>query len=118
MLKKDQEGLKNRALDKIYLEGDNKTMSIEEIKNSVAALADEYNISKVILFGSRASGNNRADSDIDLIVEFSKPVSLLKLSALKNRLEEITGFSVDIIHGPLRDDDMIEIDNEVVLYAA
>ena len=70
MLKKDQEGLKNRALDKIYLEGDNKTMSIEEIKNSVAALADEYNISKVILFGSRASGNNRADSDIDLIVEF------------------------------------------------
>ncbi len=93
-------------------------MSIEKIKKAVAALVDEYDISKVILFGSRTSGHDRADSDIDLIVEFSKPVSLLRLSALKNRLEESTGLSVDIIHGPLRDDDMIEIDDEVVLYAA
>lgn len=93
-------------------------MSIENIRKSIIGLVDEYQISKVILFGSRASGNNRADSDIDLIIEFLKPISLLRLSALKNRLEESTGLSVDIIHGPLRDDDMIEIDNEVVLYAA
>lgn len=93
-------------------------MSIENIRKSIIGLVDEYQISKVILFGSRASGNNHADSDIDLIIEFLKPISLLRLCALKNRLEEGTGLSVDIIHGPLRDDDMIEIDNEVVLYAA
>lgn len=93
-------------------------MSIEKIKMTIVALVDEYNISKVTLFGSRASGNNRSDSDIDLIIEFTKPVSIITLSSLKNRLEESTGLSVDIIHGPIREDDMIEINDEVVLYAA
>ena len=38
---------------------------IEEI----CALAENYNVKKVILFGSRARGDSRKKSDIDLAVE-------------------------------------------------
>ena len=93
-------------------------MTIEKIKEAILGLIDEYHISKVILFGSRANGTNRENSDIDLIVEFSGPVSLLTLSSITCRLEEMLQLEVDVIHGPIREDDMIEVKDEVVLYAA
>lgn len=93
-------------------------MTIEKIKEAILGLIDEYHISKVILFGSRANGTNRENSDIDLIVEFSGPVSLLTLSSITCRLEEVLQLEVDVIHGPIREDDMIEVKDEVVLYAA
>lgn len=93
-------------------------MTIEQIRDAVLGITEEYHISKVVLFGSRACGTNRENSDIDLIVEFSVPVSLLTLSSLTCRLEEILKLDVDVIHGPIRKEDMIEVKDEVVLYAA
>lgn len=93
-------------------------MTIETLKNKILLVTGEYPIQKITLFGSRAAGTNRADSDVDLIVEFSEPVSLLTLSGLKIQLEEILGLGVDIIHGPVREDDLIEVGKVVELYAA
>ena len=90
-------------------------MNIETIKNAVLKLIDQYPISKVILFGSRA---NRENSDIDLIMEFYAPVTLITLSAIKLSLEEMLHLSVDVIHGPVMEGDMIETGKEIVLYAA
>jgi len=64
-------------------------LTIEEIKKNVAEIAPKYNLKRVTLFGSRANGNFRDDSDVDLIVDFSAPVSLLDISELKIDLEEI-----------------------------
>lgn len=98
----------------------NQQLTIDKIKEAVLSIVHEYHIEKVILFGSHASGKNTISSDVDLIVEFKKGtfVSLLTISSIKNRLEEILHVSVDIIHGPIKADDMLEIDNEVILYAA
>ncbi len=93
-------------------------MTTEMIKNSVLSIVDEYPIKKIILFGSRAEGINREDSDVDLIMEFSMPVSLLTLSMIKLKLEEILHLSVDVIHGPIKETDLIEIGKVVELYAA
>lgn len=93
-------------------------MTIETIKNAVLELIDRYPISRVTLFGSRASGTNRENSDVDLIMEFYAPVTLVTLSAIKLSLEEMLCLRVDIIHGPVTEDDMIEVDQEVVLYVA
>lgn len=93
-------------------------MSIDTIKTAVLKLIDQYPISKVILFGSRANGTNRENSDIDLIMEFYAPVTLITLSAIKVSLEEMLHLSVDVIHGPVKESDMIEIGKEIVLYAA
>lgn len=93
-------------------------MSIDALKQIILEIVNDYAIGRVTLFGSRASGTNRDDSDIDLIVEFNKPVTLLTLSDLKDKLESLTGLDVDVIHGPIRDTDMIEVGEAVELYAA
>ena len=95
-------------------------LTIEEIKKVVAKIAPKYNLKKVTLFGSRASGNFRDDSDIDLIVEFAKEktVTLFTIANLMNCLEDNFGISVDVIHGPKNDSWLIEIDKEVEIYAA
>ena len=64
---------------------------IEEITRAVLKLVDQYSITKATLFGSRADGTNRGDSDIDLIMEFKIPVSLLTLSMIRIELEEMLG---------------------------
>ena len=94
-------------------------MTINEIKEKITELLiNKYPISKVILFGSRAAGTEDENSDIDLILEFSAPISLLTLSSIQCELEEALGVPVDVIHGPITKEDMIEIKNEVILYSA
>ncbi|MBE8949031.1 MAG: nucleotidyltransferase domain-containing protein [Quinella sp. 3Q1] len=94
-------------------------LTIEEIRNTVEKIAPKYKIKKVTLFGSRATKNYRENSDVDLIVEFeTKIISLFKLAGLMNELEEKFGVGVDIIHGPLEKDSMLEIKKEITIYAA
>ena len=93
-------------------------MTVEEIRKNVISFVEKYNISKIELFGSRAEGINKEFSDIDLIIEFSGPVTLMKLSQLRIDLEECLELDVDIIHGPIRENDMIEVGRRVELYAA
>ena len=93
-------------------------MTNAEIKNRLQQFVKKYSIKSMILFGSRAEGTNQDDSDVDLILEFSVPVSLIVLSKLKIEMEEALNLDVDIVHGPITEDDMLEIGKEVVLYAA
>lgn len=94
-------------------------LTVEYIKKTVKNLAPRYKIKKVTLFGSRATKNFRQDSDVDLIVEFEmNTVSLFILAGLMNELEEKFGVNVDIIHGPLKKDSMLEIEEEIEIYAA
>ena len=93
-------------------------MTIEVLKENIQKIAIEYPLKRVTLFGSRADGTNREDSDVDLIMEFLMPISLLTLSMIKVRLEEMLRWGVDIIHGPLEETDLIEVGKVVELYAA
>jgi hypothetical protein len=93
-------------------------MTIDFIKENILKLIGRYPIKKITLFGSRADGTNRIDSDVDLIIEFTAQVSILTLSQIKCELEELIGLNVDVIHGPIREDDMIEVGKVVELYAA
>lgn len=94
-------------------------LTTEKIRITIESIAEKYGIKKVKLFGSRATKNFRENSDVDLIVEFeTNSVSLFKLAGLMNELEEKFGVSVDIIHGPLTKDSMLEIEKEIEIYAA
>lgn len=93
-------------------------MALEMIQKAVLTLIPDYPVKRIVLFGSRASGTGREDSDVDLIMEFSEPVSLLTLSMIKIHLEELLNLDVDIIHGPIQETDLIEVDKEIELYAA
>ena len=93
-------------------------MTIEMLKSNILTIVNDYPIKRITLFGSRAAGTEHEDSDVDLIMEFSIPISLLTLSMIKLKLEEILKVGVDIVHGPIERADLIEIGKVVELYAA
>jgi uncharacterized protein len=59
-------------------------------------LADSYHVASLSLFGSVARGEARPDSDVDLLVEFSRPVGLFEFIGLQQRLDAILGCKVDL----------------------
>ena len=93
--------------------------TVEQIQDCVRIVSQEYALRKVDLFGSFANGTNTQQSDVDLLVEFLQPqVSLLTLSALKLRMDELLGLDVDIVHGPLPESSLLEVDRRIPLYGA
>jgi uncharacterized protein len=68
-----------------------------EMKNIILSHLKEYDPLKVGIFGSFARGDNKKDSDIDILVEFKESPSLLTLIKLENDLSEILGVKVDLV---------------------
>jgi predicted nucleotidyltransferase len=58
--------------------------------------AREHGVTNVRLFGSTARGEDRADSDIDLLVDFDSSQGLFPLVQLKIELEGLLGREVDL----------------------
>jgi len=57
----------------------------------------DNDISMVGIFGSTARGEAKESSDVDLLVRFAKPKSLLSLVRLERKLSEILGRKVDLL---------------------
>lgn len=75
--------------------------TIKEIKNILAKhmeiLESEYKVKSIGVFGSYIKGRQKKGSDLDILVEFFEPVSLLKFIHLENYLSEILGVRVDLV---------------------
>ena len=70
---------------------------IEKIKNKILPILKEAGVKKSSLFGSYARGEGTKNSDIDMLIEPPKKMSLFDLAGLKLDLEEVLGKEVDII---------------------
>jgi uncharacterized protein len=55
-----------------------------------------FGVKSLMLFGSVARDEGRTDSDVDLLVEFDRPVGLFTFVRVKRYLEEILESSVDL----------------------
>lgn len=60
-------------------------------------LEGEYHIRKLGVFGSYARGEQRTESDLDVLVEFEEPVTLFDLVRLENELTARLGIDVDLV---------------------
>lgn len=69
----------------------------KKIKDAFPLLHSKYKLSALYLFGSFSRETERKKSDIDVLVEFSEPVSLFTFLSLKNFLEELLGRKVDLV---------------------
>jgi len=57
------------------------TVAITDIEQFAAELAREFHPDRVILFGSYATGNAGAESDVDLLVVMPEDVSGVRIAA-------------------------------------
>jgi uncharacterized protein len=68
----------------------------QEKRSEILRLAETHGARNVRVFGSVVRGDNREDSDLDLLVEFDPGRTLFDLIALKLDLESLLGVRVDI----------------------
>ena len=70
---------------------------IDHIIALIKPVLSKYGIRSASIVGSFATSEFSDDSDIDLIVDVDKPISLLTFSAIKIELEETLKRKVDLI---------------------
>jgi predicted nucleotidyltransferase len=66
----------------------------------LAELCRKHQVRVLKLFGSAARGEDRPDSDVDLLVEFDGDKSLFDLIGLELELEQLLGRDVDLLTEP------------------
>lgn len=60
-------------------------------------LAAEHGVRLIGVFGSVARGEDRVDSDVDLLVELPPDIGLLGLGRFQQAAEDLLGASVDLV---------------------
>jgi len=75
--------------------------SLTEIKEIIDLHKDdlrkEYGLKEIGVFGSYVRGTQRAESDLDILIEFDKPVGFVKFLRLENRLSDLLGVKVEMV---------------------
>lgn len=75
--------------------------TVEEIRTTIRqhqeVLAERYGVRVVGLFGSYVQEEQRRRSDLDLLADILRPVSLLELVGAELYLSEVLGVKVDLI---------------------
>jgi predicted nucleotidyltransferase len=73
-------------------------LGIKEIlRSSEDLLKTKYRVRSLAIFGSYARGDQQATSDVDLLVEFEKPIGGFAFIELADQLEELLGMKVDLL---------------------
>ena len=85
---------------------------VEAHRAEIKAIARRHKGLSVAIFGSVARGDETADSDIDLLVEFGPGASLFDLVRIQLDAEELLGRRVDVVSlgGLLPEDDDVRQD--------
>lgn len=91
---------------------------IKEIQKIVAPIAHSYGVKRLYLFGSYAKGTASEQSDVDLLVEKGQPMSLIKLSGMRQMVQEALNLSVELVTTAGIEDDFREeiAGTEILLY--
>lgn len=74
-----------------------KLLHIQDIKQKILPILQEYGVEKAALFGSCVRAEMGEKSDIDILVEIRKDISLLDFVGLKQEIEEVLGKKVDLV---------------------
>jgi hypothetical protein len=72
-------------------------MTIDRNREEILRIAELHGARNVRVFGSVARGDDRADSDVDLLVDMEDNRSLLDLGGLEQDLEDLLRRDVDVL---------------------
>jgi len=69
---------------------------LQILKQKNTELTKQFGVKSLLLFGSVARNEATTASDVDLLVEFNRPVGYFGLFALQDYLEKLLGCPVDL----------------------
>ena len=73
-------------------------MGISEIQEKITPILRQYGVKKASVFGSVSRGDDRPDSDVDLLVEFgTQKMDIYEYMQFKEKLEEKLDKDVDVV---------------------
>ena len=75
--------------------------NLDEIRTTIRqhrnVLAEKYGVAVVGIFGSYVRGEQEQQSDIDLLAEILRPISLIEIAGAEIYLSETLGIKVDLV---------------------
>ena len=69
----------------------------EILKKHEKELKEEYGIKEIGIFGSYLRGEAKEESDLDILIEFEKPIGFFKFLELEEYLSNLIGIKVDLV---------------------
>jgi len=76
----------------------NRDQALKILSDHRDELSRDYGLRSLALFGSVARAEAKEASDVDVLVEFGRPVTLFDLAGLQQRLQELLGVAkVDVV---------------------
>jgi len=72
-------------------------MNISDIKQKISPILADFGVKSASVFGSVSRGDDKPESDVDLLVSFHKPLGLFLYMKLINTLELVLGRRVDVV---------------------
>lgn len=82
-------------------------LNIQKLQAAVTPLAVRYGVERMYLFGSRARGDHRPDSDYDFLISKGRVRSLFTHAALWQDLETALNAPVDLVTDTSSDNELI-----------
>ena len=73
-----------------------KTEIQQRLKEVLRQSPNRGQVRRISLFGSHLHGTAKADSDVDLLIEFIKPVSMFALVRMEREMSAALGRNVDL----------------------
>jgi predicted nucleotidyltransferase len=67
------------------------------LRENRVKFVSRYHIKSLGLFGSYIRNEQKAGSDLDVLVEFEEPPSLFEFVRLQNELHDLIGIKVDLV---------------------
>jgi len=75
----------------------NRLAALQSQSEAIHAIALRHGARSISVFGSVARGEERPESNVDILVEFEPGASLLNLMRLQDDLEALLGCNVDVV---------------------
>ena len=72
-------------------------MTIEEIRKKTTPILEQHGVTYAADFGSLARGEERPQSDVDILVRFGRPTGMVEFMRIISNLEKVLKKKVDLV---------------------
>ena len=100
---------------KMMKEKNDSKINVDEIKKKITPILKKYKVTRAGVFGSYARGEQKQNSDVDILIEIGDCADLVELIRLKKLIEKKINKKIDLVeYGNIRKEIKENILNEEI----